>query len=550
MLHCKEDILEMTKHLVGINSIVNTNGEPVIAHALYSLLSSHPYFSENPGHLTIEETTNDHRERYNVLAFVKGTKKPSRRTVVLMGHTDTVGVEDFNKFHEEAFQPDEWMEILQDEVMPTSAREALDSGDWLFGRGVLDMKSGVSSNMYLLQYYAEHPEELAGNLVFVAECDEEDGSHGILSALKTLKEWKTEHDFEYVAAINADFVSSRYEGDPNRYIYKGTAGKLLPTFFITGTETHAGACFEGIDPNYIAAELTKQINYNPELCDRAQGEVTTPPVSLKQSDLKPTYSAQTALSAVSYYNFFIHSWSPKDVLEKLKEEARVASRQAMKTYDARYEAFCKKTGDTYEPIPWDVRVLDYKEMERFLTKEHGTEFTSHMDDFKQKLLHDTSLDTRMFSVRVVEEAWKWMPTKEPTVIVFYSSLYSPRVVLDGESEDERILLDALEKSIADVQPHYEHPIVAKPFFPYISDMSFVSISDDTDGIRAVTDNNPGWGTKHYVSYEDVRDLHIPVINIGPYGMDAHSKLERMEMRYSTEMVPNLTKEVIENVLNH
>src|SRR5699024_4987725 len=153
-------------------------------------LSSHPYFSENPDYLTIEQTVNDHHERYNVLAFVKGTKKPSNRTVVIIGHMDTVGVDDFNKYHKEAFQPDELMETLHDEVIPEAVRTQLNSGDWLFGRGVLDMKSGVASNMYLLQYYATHPEELTGNLVLVSECDEEDGSHGILSTIKTLKEWK------------------------------------------------------------------------------------------------------------------------------------------------------------------------------------------------------------------------------------------------------------------------------------------------------------------------------------------------------------------------
>src|SRR5690625_4123117 len=131
MLHCKEEILDMTKHLVGMNSVVNTNGETVIAHALYSILSSHSYFSENPNHLTLEQTTNDHRERYNVLAFVKGTKKASPRTVVLMGHIDTVGVDDFSKYHEEAFQPDKWMKILQEEIIPDSIREQLNSGDWL-----------------------------------------------------------------------------------------------------------------------------------------------------------------------------------------------------------------------------------------------------------------------------------------------------------------------------------------------------------------------------------------------------------------------------------
>ncbi|WP_439651619.1 hypothetical protein [Planococcus shenhongbingii] len=76
-------------------------------------------------------------------------------------------------------------------------------------------------------------------------------------------------------------------------------------------------------------------------------------------------------------------------------------------------------------------------------------------------------------------------------------------------------------------------------------MSFVAVSDDEEGIHALSNNNPAWGTKHYVNYEDIRELNIPVINIGPYGVDAHKKLERAEITYSHEIVPNLTSRVIE-----
>ncbi|WP_232622307.1 hypothetical protein, partial [Rhodococcus rhodochrous] len=70
------------------------------------------------------------------------------------------------------------------------------------------------------------------------------------------------------------------------------------------------------------------------------------------------------------------------------------------------------------------------------------------------------------------------------------------------------------------------------------------------GIRAVSDNNPGWGTKHYVNYEDIRDLNVPAINIGPYGYDAHKKYERMEIAFSTEIVPQLTDLVIRKLIGN
>ncbi|UJL48220.1 M20/M25/M40 family metallo-hydrolase [Virgibacillus sp. NKC19-16] len=548
MMECREEMLELTKQLVSIQSINKTEGEKVIAYSLYTLLSNLPYFMSKPNHVTIEQTINDDLERYNVLAFVKGTKTTSNRTVILMGHMDTVGVDDFNQLHEYAFSPDEWMDILKDKETPPSVKEQLQSDDWLFGRGALDMKSGLASNIYLLKYYAAHPEELEGNLVFVAECDEEDGSHGILSALKTLKNWKEEHDFDYVAAVNSDFVSARSEGDENRYVYKGAAGKLLPSFLITGAETHVGDAFDGLDPNFIAAELTRQISYNPDLCNEALGEITVPPVALKQTDLKPTYTVQTALSAYVYYNFFIHSWSPKEVLHKLKEQAQIAFTNALNSFEERYRIFCKKSNQPYKQIPWQPRVFLYEEMENILIEEHGETFIQHMNNFKQELLNDDTLDTRMFAARVVEEAWKWMEDKSPAIFLFYSSLYSPRIELSGETENERILIDALERSVEDVQPDYNHPIAVRNFFPYISDASFVAMSDDTAGIKAVENNNPGWGTKHYVEYQDIRDINVPVINIGPYGMDGHKRLERVEMTYSFEIVPNLTNLVIQRVL--
>lgn len=548
MLNCRDDVLFLTNQLVNIESIVNTDGEREISQSLYTIISSYRYFRENPNFVVKQQTLNDDRERYNVVSFVKGTKSKSNKTVILMGHMDTVGVDDFNQLKDLACQPEELMKALKHEQLPSVVEEHLNSGDYLFGRGVLDMKSGVASHLYLLKYYSDHPGELEGNLVVVIECDEEDGSHGILSALPLLKSLRQEYQFEYVGAINSDFVAPRFEGDVNRYIYKGTVGKLLPSFFISGAETHVGACFEGLDPNFIAAELTRQINYNPELCNEAYGETTLPPVSLKQMDLKPSYTVQTALSAYVYFNFFIHSWSPKEVLDKLKVQAEIAFDNALDSFKQRYQLFCQISNQPYVEVPWASRVMSFEEMEECLIAEWGDRFVTEMNEFKDKLLLDESLDTRMFSVKVVEEAWKWMTDKSPAIIVFYSSLYSPRIEVTGKNALETNLITALEEAVSKVQPTYAYPILTRNFFPYISDMSFVALSDDDEGIKAVSNNNPGWGTKHYVNYQDIRDINVPVINIGSYGLDAHRQYERVELTYSFDVVPNLTNEVIKNLL--
>ncbi|WP_203362931.1 M20/M25/M40 family metallo-hydrolase [Bacillus sp. REN10] len=549
MFSTREEILELTDQLVKIESVVNTSGEVNIANNLYHFISIWPYFQQNPSYLIKSRTENDEIERYNVMACVKGAKGDSNKTVILMGHIDTVGIDDYGSLKDKACFPTELMKALSNEELPELVQQHLDSNEWHFGRGVLDMKSGVASHLYLLKYYSEHPEQLAGNLVLLAECDEEDSSHGVLSALKDLKKWKEEHQFEYIALINSDFVAPRFAGDTKRYIYKGTVGKVLPSFFITGAEAHAGSCFEGLDPNYIAAELTRQISYNPELCDTSLGETPVPPVSLKQTDLKPNYTIQTALSAYVYFNFFIQSWSPKDVLVTLKKQAEIAFDNAITNLKEKHRKYCEISGNPYSELPWKARVIIYEEMQRELIEQHGEPFTQHMSAFKEKLLLDSTLDTRMFAARVVEEEWNWMSDKSPAIILFYSSLYSPRIELTGKNEYEQNLLHALEEAVKAVQPYYPHPIVIRNYFPYVCDMSCVALSDGEEGIRAATVNNPGWGTKHYVNYKAIQELNVPTINIGPYGYDAHNRYERMELKYSTEMVPNITNEVIGRLLD-
>lgn len=549
MLACRDEVLSITNELVKIKSIVNTCGEIQIARHIFGWIAGLAYFKVFPSQVVIERTIHDEQERYNVLAYVKGTKKLCNKSVILMGHMDTVGIDDFNQLKEMACSSERLMQDMKkEEMLPPLVRTHLESGEWLFGRGVLDMKSGVASHLYLLKHYSEHPEQLEGNLVLVVECDEEDSSHGILSALKTLKAWKENHAFDYIAAINSDFVSPRFEGDINRYIYKGTVGKLLPSFYITGAETHVGSCFEGLDPNFIAAYLTRQIDYNPALCNEAYGETPVPPVSLKQTDLKPTYTVQTALSAYVYYNFFIHSWSPKDVLDKLKEQAELAFQQALGDFKSRHAAYCRQSGEPYREVPWEPRVFTYEELHRYLLEIHGEKYQEHMMHFKQALLADTYLDTRMYSACVVEEAWKWMDNKSPAMILFYSSLYSPRIEVTGQNDRETNLISALEEAVELVQPHYDNPIVTRNFFPYISDMSFVALSDDKEGINAVIQNNPSWGSKHFVDFQDIREINVPVVNIGPYGYDAHKKYERMELEYSLSVVPNITNYVIQELL--
>ena len=196
---------------------------------------------------------------------------------------------------------------------------------------------------------------------------------------------KQRYGLEYIAAINADYSTPYHEKDENRYVYFGTIGKLLPSFYVVGKETHVGQAFGGLDPNLLVAELTRLIDLNPDLCDEAQGEVTIPPVTLKQTDVKDAYTVQTAIAAYVYYNFFTHSMSPKDVMELMKEKATEAFDNIVAYTNESYRRFCEKAGHIYTLTSWKTRVYTWEEFYKELAEQHGDKFEEHLRQFASEM---------------------------------------------------------------------------------------------------------------------------------------------------------------------
>lgn len=548
-LDCFDEVKRLTKELVSIPSIVKTKGEADCASYIYNYYKDLDYYNENSNYLVFQETENDEILRYNTIAMVRGTKGRSNKTIILLGHLDTVGVEDFGTMKQFAFDTDNLPDILKKSNPGQKVVEDIDSGDYMFGRGALDMKSGVAGHMVLIRYFSEHPEELEGNLIAVAECDEEDNSHGIISALSILKAWKNTYELEYVAAINADYSTPYHELDENRYIYFGTIGKLLPSFYVTGKETHVGQAFGGLNPNTIIAEINRNIELNVELSDIAQGEVTVPPTSLKQTDTKVGYTVQTPLAAYGYYNFFTHSMSPKDVMDRIKEKAVISFDNVIDKLNNSYMKYCELGNHTFTRLPWIPRVYTWEDFYNEILTVHGDRFRIYLHNFCDDLnKKNPSMDLRDFSIAVIEAAWDWSLDKSPAIIIYYSSIFSARIEMTGKTELERKLLDAVKESIENVQPYSDKPIVTKMFYPYISDSSFMAISDDVSELSSLERNMPAWGTKYIYPIKEILEINVPVVNIGTYGKDGHKVTERVHMRYTFENVPNITYNTIIKLL--
>lgn len=550
-LHAFDEVKRLTEEMVAIPSInKEPEGESNVARYVRSFYMSLPYFQKNPHQVKTFQTKNDFVDRHCTYGYVKGIKGKSRRTVILIGHIDTVGVDDFGTIREYAFKCEELPAKLRETfVLPQEVIDDIESGEYLFGRGVLDMKSGVAGHMYLIKYFSEHPEELDGNLIAIAECDEEDNSKGIITALDELVELKEKEGFEYVACINADYSTNYAPGDENRYIYYGSIGKLLPCFTVFGKEAHVGQAFSALDPNLVLANITRKMSVNTDLCDIAQGEVAIPPISLKQMDTKGPYTVQTALAAFGYYNFFTHGWDPATVLEKSRQVAVAAFDETIKYLNEEYRKFCELSKVEFHQLPWKTRVYTWSEFYNELEAVHGEKFRTAIRNYTERLHNESpDLDLRLFGLQVAQEAWKWMEDKSPAVIVFFGSIFSARIEMTGRTENEKALLEAVETAVEIVRPEAKRQIKTRMFYPYISDSSFMAVCDDTLAIQALKANMPQYGVKYIHPVDKIRKIDVPVVNIGTFGRDGHMLTERVDMQQTFQNVPNITYETIRRLL--
>lgn len=544
-MNLEEKIKTTAVELTRIRSIVGTAGEIDLAAEVAARLARLPYFQARPQNLRLLPVRDDELGRQVVLALVEGGRG-NRRTLVGLGHIDTVGVSDFAEMQPDATEPERLKQRLPETKFSEPALSEIRSPDWLLGRGILDMKTGVAALMAMVEHFAARAETLAANFVFLALPDEEGNSAGMLSAVQDLAELQTERGWEFIGAIDTDYTTFRYPGDENRYVYVGTTGKLLPCFYIYGEETHVGEPFNGLDANLLASEVMQKIDLNTELCDIADGEVALPPISLHQRDTKPEYSVQTANAVNLYFNFPTHHSEPAEVLAKCRRKASAAFASVICRLNEEYEDYCALSHIPFHRLPWEVQVLTYEELYQQVKAEAGEKVDQAVAALIAAM-QARKADDREISMAVVHAVHQFSADKNAKIVVYFAPPYYPHNFVQAGDERGDLLLAAVEQAVAEARQQFNYSIVTRKFYPYISDLSYCGVAG-AEHREALTHNMPVWGKTYRLPVEALQAIQMPVANIGPYGKDAHKLSERVSIPYSFDAMPQILRRAMEILL--
>lgn len=503
-------------------SVTGTPGECDFPHLLKTMLAQDRYFHLHPEHLRVQPLE-DGTARSNLLALVKGR---GRRTVVLAGHFDTVPFDDYAELAPFACDPEALLPMIIDRLKrsgenPQALADLL-SGEYLPGRGLLDMKAGLAAGIAALEAFAAE-EHRQGNVLLLATPDEEDRSAGMRKAAALLPEIARESDLDICLVINLDAIADDGDGSFGRSVTMGSIGKLLLTALVVGREAHACYPFAGINANYLAAELLSEFECAPELAETSGHEIAAPPTALYVKDVKSGYNVTTPARVFLYWNTLQHRRGPGEVLSVATGMAREAMERAV-------ARLATRARNVSPPQPFgeaSVPVLSYAELFDEASRT-DPEFAASLELLNRELAERQDLDFPARARLVTEFVWAATRLPGPAVILGFGSLPYPAVTLNDAALAERLMTvlgeTAAEKGTA---------VSRLRFFPGISDMSF--LGETSGDLSAAAANTPIWGA----SFALAPSPSYPVINIGPWGRDYHHWLERLHTPYAFDVLPLL-----------
>ncbi|WP_054755020.1 M20/M25/M40 family metallo-hydrolase [Piscibacillus salipiscarius] len=523
----REELRSLLINLVGFDSITGHKGEVHLIEYVEQELKALNYFKENP-ELVQTDLLDDGRKL--LTALVKA-QKPTKKTIILLSHIDVVGIDDYGSFKDLAFNPDELTQHFRTyhEELPNDAKIDLQSSEeWLFGRGIMDMKAGSTLHLSMLERAIN--EQWDGNILLLLVPDEEVNSAGMLKARETLNWLKQTEDLEYILCINSEPMFRQFLQDQQKYLYTGSLGKALPGFFCYGKESHVGEPFNGLNANLMLSYLNINLELNHSLSERVGEEVTPPPISLMNRDLKEHYSVQTPLTAVSMYNVLLMRQAIPTLTKQLMD--------VMKRTKVQVETHVKQQAEAngYQ-VNFDIKLLDYHTLYEEAVKRHGKELVNKR---REELLKSRVHGDRDFNTLLVQDLAFLCKDLAPMMILFYSPPYYPAV-----SSEHNLLVSKVANRVSQVlKDQYSYEVKTLNYFNGISDLSYIGYdSNKESNLKELYRQMPLNEKEGLLKYLE-EDIDVPSINIGPVGKDPHQWTERLNIDYSLEQLPNVLADAI------
>lgn len=547
--YMKNLIEENLLKYVGTRTDTNSKEERNVEKFFQEWFHKIEYFKNNPDKCGLFPIPDDYLDRKVPWCLLKGEGDD---TIVLIHHYDTVETRDYGILEPLSLKPYELMEAFKEGKLQLSAeaKEDLDSDDWLFGRGVSDMKGGGSIQISLIEEYSKNP-DFKGNIVLIAVPDEENLSAGMRGAAVLLKSLKEKYGLEFKLMLNSE--PHEREKDLRPTIYDGSIGKIMPVFYVRGKLAHVGQVYTGLNPINLLSEIIRRTELNPNFIEKV-GTTTNPaPTWLYHKDRKMVYDVSLPIATCGYMSILPLARSPKSIMEELKKIAMDSFRKVIDHMNRDYKAYTEVAGIEFETLPWEPKVKFYSELYNEAINDSGEDFKmaldTLMDEIKEKFNKNevTIIDSANM---IIEKTLEFIKDKSPMVILALTPPYYPSTnnLMLGEKAREIDLI--IEDIKAYAKENFNEDYKVENYFTGISDLSYAMSVSSKEDIDYIGENMLMWGNVYYIPLEIIKEISMPVLNVGPWGKDLHKYTERVNRADLFYKTPQLLDLVISKLLDN
>lgn len=564
----EKQIYDYLRGMVSIPSVSNTPQEKEVSDYIAGCLERQPYFAKHPslcGQCALE---GDSLGRTVVYGLVRGK---GAGTVVLTGHYDVVDTDEYGRFRALAYDMEAWKHIHGEELealksmLPQEARDDLASGEWLFGRGVNDMKGGLSIGLAIMDWFGqkvlEYP-ETTGNLLFAAVADEEAYSAGMRGAVSLFTGLRQEYGLTYDCLV--DLEPSFNEGGKQQ-VYIGSVGKNMPAVLVQGAKAHVVECFHGLNAIGVLAEMFMATELAPEFSETFEGEHCPPPTWFNLRDRKYGYDVSVPLRAAGYMSMLGFSKTTSQVMERLKEMGRRSFASYMKRMES--QEVLVRSGNILPKVDLEHCVLEYGELAEICRKKKG--YGKWYQDLYGRIESDVrtgAMNYPQATLEMMDAMLTFSGITSPVMVISFAPPYYPAFHSDRLGETDRAgrtggiqeggiqeggiqagegtrLYNLLQKAAEDTCGLC---LGKRNYCCGISDLSYCG-GPDREEMASYAVNAPLWGTMYRMDLDAMADFRVPSLLFGPIGKDAHQMSERVHARSLLEEVPVILQQFIEQM---
>lgn len=495
----------LTKWLVSIPSVAHAKGPSLITKAIYDGLGEFPYFKNHADHLNL--IAHEESSKSSIVALVKSFDA-IEDTLVILCDTDTNSPYHYGVLKRFSTNCDELQKQLSQskDITNEALKKGIDSGDLMFGLGILQSKCATGSMLVALKELSDNHVRLKLNILFICTSESAIQHRGIKKCIPFVHDLIKKEHLKLRLCVNAkpNFPISRTDKD--LHIYTGNYGKVEPSFYIIGNSASAFRPYAGFSASIIASELIRELELNPLFSQSLHQKPLVPTFdSLRVKEFGKDYSPDGMQIS---FSMPLVNISLDDLLELLKNSAAKAIENAAELIDQREASYANLNHEEFIPLAQDAEVVSFSD----LLERASHNFTGDLNKALQGMVlkcRSEGLSLHQAGITIIERLNELAKLPRPSVVVYFTDNYVPTQGLSASSSQDRelfMILDGLINKFSAVSPIV--PTMATNYAP--SDAGFSRPVNLKDSLNTLARECP-------VGISDIEGIDVPTITIGVKG---------------------------------